>query len=210
MKAISWKQFGVITLIVLGLILAFSPVTKNSNDTNLAKDIANQILNKKDHITAEELGHMIIDKEPGILVVDVRSDEEYNKYHITPSINIPLDKLFDSDNLSALPKDKLIILYSNGGTHAAQAWVLLHQFGFKNVEVLLGGLNYWVDVYANPEKPSGVYADSEIFKYQYLISAGQKLIGNTGEIKPSTQDIEPIKIQPRRKFSKKKAADEGC
>jgi len=102
------------------------------------------------------------------------------------------------------------VLYSKGGTHAAQAWVLLQQKGYTNTTVLLGGLNYWVEVYSNPTPPDGVYADSEIFNYQFRVSAGNYLMGNI-EAKGQTQDkSEPVKIKIPKRKKKAKAADEGC
>jgi len=210
MKTITWKQFGVFTLLLVGVILAFSPVNQNSYSGESATDIAKQIVSKEDHISAEELGHMIIDGDPDFMVIDVRSEKEYNAFHIEPSFNIPLEELLKPEILDELDDEKLIILYSNGGTHAAQGWVLLQQQGFENSTVLLGGLNYWVDVYTNPEPPTGHYAEHDMFKYQFLKSAGSKLLGNV-QSATSTSNVEkPAKIKPRVRKKKKKAADDGC
>jgi rhodanese-related sulfurtransferase len=210
MKSITWKQFAVFVLIIIGLILAFSPINQSMRSNESAEEIAKQIASKEDHISAEELGQMIIDGDPNFLVIDLRSNEEYNNFHINPSINIPLETLLIHETLENLSKEKLIILYSNGGTHAAQAWVLLQQQGFKNTTVLLGGLNYWVDVYTNPEPPEGNYADHDLFRYQFLKSAGPKLLGTAQKIESKSDEKKPIKLKPRVRKKKKKAADEGC
>lgn len=210
MKTLTWKQFGIFTLLLIGIILAFSPVNQNTNSSESTVEIAKQIASKEDHISAEELGHMIIDKDPDILVIDVRSEEDYNAFHIDPSVNIPLDKLLEQETLNELDDEKLLILYSNGGTHAAQAWVLLQQQGFENSTVLLGGLNYWVDVYTNPEPPTGHYAEHDMFNYQFLKSAGPKLLGNAQTVESTSKVEKPVKIKPRIRKKKKKAADEGC
>ena len=210
MKTITWKQFGVFTLLLIGLILAFSPVNQENTSSELAVKLAKQIASKEDHISAEELGHMIIDEDPDFLVIDVRSEEDYNTFHIEPSVNIPLDKLLEQESLEELDNEKLLILYSNGGTHAAQGWVLLQQQGFENSTILLGGLNYWVDVYTNPEPPTGHYAEHDMFNYQFLKSAGPKLLGNAQNVESTSKVEKPAKIKPRIKRKKKKAADEGC
>ena len=210
MKTITWKQFGVFTLLLIGLFLAFSPVNQSNNSNDFAVELAKQTVNKEDHISAEELGHMIIDKDPDILVIDVRSEGEYNGFHIEPSVNIPLEKLLEQETLDDLYEEKLLILYSNSGTHAAQAWVMLQQQGFENSAVLLGGLNYWVDVYTNPESPSDHYADHDLFNYQFLKSAGSKLLGNTQTVESTSKVKKPAKLKPRIRKKKKKTADEGC
>lgn len=211
MKALTWKQFGVLILIVLGLILAFSPLQTSKISNQEALNISRMIVEREDHITAEQLGKLIIDKDPDYIIIDVRGKDEYEKYHINSAVNIPLDKLFIPETLELLDQEKLLILYSNGGTHAAQAWVLLHEKGIRNATVLLGGLNYWVDVYSNPDPPQGVYDDAEIFRYQFLKSAGKFLLGDqeiSGD-QPAQQDTL-TKIKPIIRKKKKKRADAGC
>ena len=211
MKALTWKQAGAVVLVILGLILAFAPFEPPTSHNLHSESVARTILEREDHITAEQLGQMIIDKDPGYLLIDLRDSESYAKYHIPTAINIPLETLFADSILTRLSRDRLIVLCSNGGTHAGQAWVLLQQLGFKNSLVLLGGLNYWVEVYSNPSPPEGVYADSEIFRYQYLISAGKALVGDGT---PSDgQQVDPAADMPKIQLpvmKKKKRADEGC
>jgi rhodanese-related sulfurtransferase len=210
MKKLSIKQIGVILALILGIILAFSPVElKTVSETDFGK-LAESINKRTDHITAEQLGELIIDQDPDFQIVDIRDQSEFNKFHIRTAINLPLESLFNQESIEYIDPDKLVILYSNGGTHAAQAWVLLQQMGLTNTTVLLGGLNYWVDVYSNPTPPEGVHADSEIFNYQFRVSAGNFLMGNV-QVDGTTQDQPaPAKIKIPKRRKKAKAADEGC
>src|SRR5204862_4518188 len=43
-----------------------------------------------------------------------------------------------------LPRDANIVLYSEGGAHAAQAWVLLRMRGYRRVYFLREGVYEWV------------------------------------------------------------------
>jgi len=210
MKQLSIKQIGVIIALTLGFILAFSPVNNKSVSETDFTVLAESINNRSDHITAEQLGQLIIDKDPGIQIIDIRDQSDYLKFHIETAINIPLQTLFSKENLEFIDPEKLVVLYSNGGTHAAQAWVVFQQIGYSNTTVLLGGLNYWVDVYSNPTPPEGVYADSEIFNYQFQVSAGNYLMGNTKAAGKTQEKPEPVKIQIPKRKKKAKAADEGC
>ena len=45
------------------------------------------------------------------------------------------------------------MLYSDGGTHAAQAWVLLRARGERNVYVLKDGMAAWEDEVLRPVPP---------------------------------------------------------
>lgn len=210
MKNLSIKQVAVVLAVLLGMILAFSPVNNNPIQEIDPNQMANEIIDRNDHITAEQLGRLIIDEDPDYQLVDLRSVEEYDKFHIKTALNLPMQKLFTDDNLDYIDPEKLVVLYTNGGTHAAQAWVLLQAQGFTNTTVLLGGLNYWVDVYSNPTPPEGIYADSEIFNYQFRASAGDYLMGNlkSENKKPGKTSAPEIQIPRRRKKVKK--GDEGC
>ena len=210
MRSLTWKQFGVILLILTGIILAFSPVEYGSAKKADTETIARQIIDREDHITAEQLGHLIIDNDPDYLLIDVRSVQEFNDFHIKSAVNIPLEELFKPEYLTSLDPDKYLVLYSNGGTHAAQAWVLFKQKGFNNTAVLLGGLNYWVDVYSNPTPPAGVHPDSEVFRYQFLKSAGPHLLGDGKVSTEATEAAPPAPVKPFKRKKKTKGADEGC
>ena len=210
MKTITWKQFGAFALILIGIILAFSPVENGSVKKADAELIAKQIVDREDHINAEQLGQLIIDKDPDYLLIDVRKPQEYSNFHINSAVNIPLKELFKPEFITSLDPENFLILYSNGGTHAAQAWVLLKQQGFSNMAVLLGGLNYWVDVYSNPTPPEGVHADSEIFRYQFLKSAGPYLLGDGKVSTGSSEPEKPMPVKPLKRKKKKKSGDEGC
>jgi rhodanese-related sulfurtransferase len=195
---------------MLGIILAFSPVSNKPVHAIDPNKMANEIIKRSDHITAEQLGALIIDEDPDYQLIDLRDPEEYEKFHIKTAINIPMEKLFTEDYLQYLDPEKLVVLYTNGGTHAAQAWVLLQTKGYINTAVLLGGLNYWVDVYSNPNPPQGVYADSEIFTYQFHESAGNFLMGNQ-KAEGNSQNSSPApKIQLPKRRKKAKKGDEGC
>jgi rhodanese-related sulfurtransferase len=189
MITISWKQLGVALLVLLGVILAFSPVDRKYDLKGVASQLSQEIMNRLDHITAEQLGHMIIDKDPGFQLIDIRPTEEFDKFHINGALNLPFADMFNKENLEQLYPDKLLVLYSNGETHASQAWVLMRQLGYKDVVILLGGVNYWVDVYSNPTPPSDVYADAELFRYEFLVSAGNALLGGV-----QTENSAPPKI----------------
>jgi hypothetical protein len=46
--------------------------------------------------------------------------------------------------------DETLVLYSEGGAHAAQAWVFLRALGYRKAFFLRGGLYEWIDQVMNP------------------------------------------------------------
>jgi phage shock protein E len=68
-----------------------------------------------------------------ILVIDVRTREEYDAGHFSTAINIPVDQLASRIAELAPHKQKGIILYCHSGARAAAAEKTLKSNGFTNV-----------------------------------------------------------------------------
>ena len=67
------------------------------------------------------------------LVIDVRSEDEYNAGHVKFAINIPVDEL--ESRISEIEgwKEKNVVVYCNSGKKSGEAKTLLEGKGFKNV-----------------------------------------------------------------------------
>lgn len=91
-----------------------------------------------DHVEPEELADRLMAGETGLMLVDVRPPEEFNAFHIRGAINIPLAELAGA--LAPHRNRGMIVLYSNGMTHPAQACDSLRRQGFGNVYILTDGL----------------------------------------------------------------------
>ncbi len=108
--------------LILGLGAAFAGAPRSIDVDALAKQIARE----EDHVTAAELEQWIKDRKPGLRIVNVGHASE-----------------MESLTRSHFAKDETIVLVSEGGAHAAQAWVLLRAMGYRNVYFLRGGLGEW-------------------------------------------------------------------
>lgn len=212
MKQLQSKHIGFGTLILLALILAFSPVDKMSKTAVPAEKLLDELQHENTYIQPDELAHWIIDKDPGFQLVDIRSDADYEKYNIPGNMHIPFERLSDDDELSQLDPEKMIILASNGNTRAGQAWLLLRQKGYSDVYVLAGGLNNWVAIFSNPQKPDQTATDDELFTYQFRKAAGPVVMGaklNVENAAQSRSQTKPAPVKRKRRTVKKKV-DEGC
>ncbi len=208
---ITSKLFGFSLLFILGFILAFAPVDKMAVQQINSEQLLEELQHRNFYITPDDLAHMLIDKEPGFVVVDIRSSEDFEKYHIPGSIHVPVDKLLENEELKTLAADNTIILASNGNTLASQAWLLLRENGFNDVLILQGGLNYWVEAFNNPQKPTGFYTDDELFRYEFRKAAGPVVMGNKfANNEPEKKETKISKPVIRTKKKKKAKFDEGC
>jgi rhodanese-related sulfurtransferase len=79
--------------------------------------------------------------QQGAFFLDVRSQDEWNQFHIKGSTLIPLDKL--PNRLAELPKDKDIVVVCLSGHRSQSGTTILQKAGFKRVSCLSGGLTAW-------------------------------------------------------------------
>lgn len=77
----------------------------------------------------------------GTLVLDVRTQEEWDEYHAPNTTLIPLDQL--PNRLNELPKDKEIVVVCRSGNRSGQARDILLNAGFTQVTSMTGGLTEW-------------------------------------------------------------------
>ena len=102
----------------------------------------------KDHISAVELADRLMNDDKGLMLIDVRSGEEFKNFHIKGALNCPLAKL---KSLKTKTKPyNTVVLYSNGAAHAVQGQMLLEREGVKNILVLNGGLNEFIEQCLKP------------------------------------------------------------
>ena len=82
--------------------------------------------------------------ENNIVIIDVRTPDEYNQGHIAGAINVSHDTI--EDNLATLAKYKSnsVVVYCRSGRRAAFAESILSENGFKNLQHLTGDMNGWL------------------------------------------------------------------
>ncbi len=75
-------------------------------------------------------------------LLDIRTDSEANIVALSAknALHIPIEKLFTKANLNKLPTNKPLIVVCHSGTRATMAAVGLKELGFKNTQVLKGGI----------------------------------------------------------------------
>jgi len=114
------------------------------------RTLASEVARESDHVTALELADWIRAAKPGLQVLDVRSAGEFDRYHIPTARSMPLETLVTT----TFDPNATLVLYSEGGGHAAQAWVLLRALGYQHVFSLRGGLEEWLEDVMHPAAPT--------------------------------------------------------
>ena len=92
-------------------------------------------------VSPEEAAAMM-EEETDYIILDVRTQEEYETAHIPGAICIP-NETIGTDDIPELPdKDQLILVYCRSGNRSKQASEKLAKQGYTNI-VEFGGINSW-------------------------------------------------------------------
>jgi rhodanese-related sulfurtransferase len=200
-----------IAFVPLGVIIAAVPENTTRPYKLTADDLLIEVTEGRQFMSPDEIAQMLIDKDPSLQLIDVRSKDQFEKFSLPNAINIPLESLLSTEFEEVINQDiKLNIFYSNSSNEANQAWMITRQLGYKNNYVLQGGLNYWATTIMNPEKPAEGSPNEEIAKYNFRMGASQALGGGTetAATGPATKCNAPKPVIQKTK--KKKGASGGC
>ena len=77
------------------------------------------------------------------VIIDVRSQSEWEQQHIPGAIHIPLSDLDDRMGELKAFEDKQLIMQCAVGGRSSQAVEILQQAGFSNVSNMNGGIVAW-------------------------------------------------------------------
>ena len=135
------NQKLALAAIALGAVAIFAAPYPGSKVTLDARELALLVGTEADHVEAPELAAWIIENRADYRLVDLRTESEFATYSIPTAVNIPMSVLPEA----GLGRQEKIVLYSEGGIHSAQAWMLLKAQGHKSVYMLKGGLDEWKD-----------------------------------------------------------------
>jgi len=82
-----------------------------------------------------------------IILLDVRTLEEYTEVHLENALLLPVEKLskdtLEQIGLGESAKDKEIILYCRSGARSQVAYNIMDSLGYTNIKSVAGGMIHW-------------------------------------------------------------------
>jgi rhodanese-related sulfurtransferase/PKD repeat protein len=87
----------------------------------------------------------IIDSNGDVVILDIRTQSEYEIGHLENSVLIPFEKLEESFFTLNLDIDDSIIIYDKDGTCSKDASEFFIRWGFSNIHNMVGGFEAWID-----------------------------------------------------------------
>ncbi|HYE12639.1 MAG TPA: rhodanese-like domain-containing protein [Patescibacteria group bacterium] len=130
--------FVIIAVMLFSLVSCSEKASVSPDQLN-----NNQNLSKGGYTNLkQEEAKINLDADKSIILLDVRTPEEYADVHIPGSILIPLDTLQNAAEKKLTDKDATIYVYCRSGNRSASASKILADLGYKNI-YNIGGIATW-------------------------------------------------------------------
>lgn len=133
-----------IWLVGAGILLAFLPYNAANSFQLKPSELLEKSFSSENYLTVDEVARKVNNEDSTLLLIDLRSHEEYRICNIPGSINIPFSDLLNPDWEGYINQEETnIVFYGNGDFLANSAWTIASGLGYKNLFVMKGGLNEW-------------------------------------------------------------------
>lgn len=120
----------ILTIIIIGVVCIMNRKKRN---------IENEVIIK--HISMNDIVQ-IMEENENYIILDVRTQAEYNQGHIPNAICIP-NETIDENVVNKLPdKNQMILVYCRSGNRSRQAAEKLKKLGYTNL-IEFGGIIDW-------------------------------------------------------------------
>jgi rhodanese-related sulfurtransferase len=128
-KTLTIVTFGII-LAVSGILIYYTQILPQNEETGYGDISVAQ-------------AQLLIEAKPSLIILDVRTQAEYDSGHIENAILIPVDELGNRlDELS--PNDELLV-YCRTGNRSSNAVNILQSNGFTMIFHMEDGITGWID-----------------------------------------------------------------
>ncbi|MCX6583049.1 MAG: rhodanese-like domain-containing protein [Candidatus Aminicenantes bacterium] len=186
---------------------------------NWIKDAEEKKLeNREVYIHPGELLETMNDPMLYSMLLDIRSETDYNLFHLENARNITFADIHKDPlikELAQAPANTVVVVMSNNETDATRAYKLLRAQGVLNLYILSGGVNQWLKFFplnaaiarpVDPEAP-GVGGDEQLnYIFTRAVGATPKA-ANPGE--EGLKELAAVYTK-KIKIQKKKVIAGGC
>lgn len=174
------KLLAIILICLLTVIVGCSGGSRkvNTDDVlyNAALDYFAHIAEGNNNmITSQDLKDILEDGERDVLIIDIRSEEDFNESHIEGAVHAERGEL--ANLMERIPRDKEVVIACYSGQNAGYTIAYLRMAGFDNVSSLLLGIDLgWVGRHNYKLEGSGPNPLSALPKVSKPLNNQEKVI----------------------------------
>ena len=163
---------------------------------------------RKVQIAPAELLKYMNDSKIKVIPLDVREERYYNQFHLRGAVHLPLEKVQEkAGELQFELANTVFVTISNDEAGATEAWKVLKAESVPNIYILEGGINAWLDTYADAAfRERNLVTDRQQDKLAYRFNAATGSRHPAAEPNPHFLDL---KYEPKVILELKRAPTSG-
>jgi rhodanese-related sulfurtransferase len=149
-KAPKARYYGAGVLVLAAVIIAFIGQPTTADRWSRLEPLRQEsIANREMYIHPGELLDTFHDHKLNLVMLDVRSEADYNLFHLLDAVHTPPEEIPAAiDDLIAMPGNTVYVVMGNDETAATEVWKMLTAEAVPNVYILSGGINNWLDTFS--------------------------------------------------------------
>ena len=187
-------------------------VSRTVNEQAVKMSADEALAKRQVQIVPAELFKSINDDMLKVTMIDVRSEADYNLFHIRRAVNIPAEQLkaHIPELLAGAAPNAVYVVMSNDEEVSTNAWKLLVAESIPNAYLLEGGLNNWIAFFGKDD-PEIVRASAPAGpeKLQYIFPSA--LGDRYSCADPSPMEYETLKFDAKIQLQlKRDKSGGGC
>jgi len=180
LPALNPATLAAAVLLLLALVVALKGQPTIEDRWNwIANEKEPLLKNREVYVDPAEVVELKKDIGVRVEIIDLRSEADFNLFHISESRRIDATTANEADfvrPLLAASDNTVIFLVSNGEETATEVWRRLKAQGVVNLYIVEGGINGWLERYPLPEclARRKVKAVGEELAYEFSYSVGER------------------------------------
>lgn len=222
------RKFGALALFLgaVAVLIITSPIVVNLNkpaglvvDDSEAVAKWKLIYSEKEQILAArevqihpgELLASMADDGLQLVMLDARSESDYNLFHISGALRVEAENLITlaNDFVATSSTNTVYVVMSNDEAAATDVWKVLVSKGVPNVYILEGGINHWISVFGAEDPqvtPTPTPAGSDALAFTFPAALGDRYLASF----PNPHEYE-LEYTPKIKLElKRDKSGGGC
>jgi rhodanese-related sulfurtransferase len=194
---------GALVLVALAVLLIGQP-TSADKWTQISSEKEAALANREVQIQPGELLASIANDSLKVILLDVRSESDFNLFHIHGARNIQTDqvKTIVPELLREPAGNTVYVVMSNDEQAATEAWKLLVAESVANVYILEGGVNNWIKTFAEADPyitPTPTPPGNDQLGYRFTAALGGRYeASNSNPLEYNLEYTPKIKLQLKR------------
>jgi len=132
----------ITSIVLISLFFIFSFYSQLYADANSDVLDVGTVKNGVRHVSASEAAQ-ILEHNPDVQVLDVRTGWEYKRGHIKDAINLNYYAFSFKKSLNTLDKNTIWLVHCKSGVRSGRTIPLMKEAGFENIIHMDGGFDDW-------------------------------------------------------------------